>query len=295
LRDVLELRQAAEHWRDAETDEEQAEIFNEFGVRWSEFWRLSCWDPTSMLVVDSMHCLLEGLCDFHTLRLLHMTRQDVESAVPKQPVFRHGFRVPFVEEATCVAEAHDNDDHFEAQDNEVHAHPDPAHSRSPHTFGEPWTLKDVKHVTRIHEILTAPCLPEEGAPSDTYRTAQPRLPKWLKARAVGALRYVFDDLGLVPSSIRSKPPTKDTCIDVLDEWASAITQRERFGGLLIRRIHGLTYANILPDLRVECARAASIAEAWAANPSFNRFGKLDCGRSIPEQARLLLFVSVKYR
>jgi hypothetical protein len=65
--------------------------------------------------------------------------------------------------------------------------------------------------------------------------------------------------------------------------------------LLIRRIHGLTYANILPDLRIKCAWAAFIAEAWAANPSFNWFGKLDCRRLIPEQARLLLFVSVEYR
>jgi hypothetical protein len=170
-----------------------------------------------------MHCLLKGLCRFHTLCLLHMTRQDVKSAVPKQPAICHGLRVPSVEEETCVAEAHGNDDHFEAEDNEVHVHSDPAHSRSPHTFSEPWTPKDVKHVTCIHKMLTAPCLLEEEVPSDTYRTTQTCLPKWLKARAVRALRYVCNDFGLVPTSKHSKPPTKDTCVDVLVEWASVIT------------------------------------------------------------------------
>jgi hypothetical protein len=38
--DVVKLHQAAKHWRNAETNEEQAKIFNEFGVHWSEFWLL---------------------------------------------------------------------------------------------------------------------------------------------------------------------------------------------------------------------------------------------------------------
>ena len=40
----------------------QDRIFKDSGVRWSELWRLPYWDPTQQLVMDSMHCIFEGLC-----------------------------------------------------------------------------------------------------------------------------------------------------------------------------------------------------------------------------------------
>nr|GAT44655.1 predicted protein [Mycena chlorophos] len=63
-RDVGELRRWAEAWRDAKSQAERDTIFAAHGVRWSEFWRLPYWDPTRMGVIDSMHCILEGLVHY---------------------------------------------------------------------------------------------------------------------------------------------------------------------------------------------------------------------------------------
>jgi hypothetical protein len=71
-RDILEMRKQAEAWRDAQTLEERNDIFKRYGVRWSEFWRLSYWDPGRMLVVDCMHCLLEGLVCYHCRHVLQL-------------------------------------------------------------------------------------------------------------------------------------------------------------------------------------------------------------------------------
>ncbi|KAF8200492.1 hypothetical protein K438DRAFT_2110620, partial [Mycena galopus ATCC 62051] len=78
-RDVRELRRWAYAWRDAKTQAERDTIFKHHGVRWSELWRLLYWDPTRMGVVDSMHCILEGLVHYHCRRVL---RIDAERELP---------------------------------------------------------------------------------------------------------------------------------------------------------------------------------------------------------------------
>ena len=70
LRDSGVLCQNAERWRDATTIQERNQILESHGVRWSEFWRLPYWDQTRMLVVDPMHCLLEGLVHYHCRNVL---------------------------------------------------------------------------------------------------------------------------------------------------------------------------------------------------------------------------------
>ncbi|EIN10109.1 hypothetical protein PUNSTDRAFT_40238, partial [Punctularia strigosozonata HHB-11173 SS5] len=69
-RDVDEMCAAAERWRDASSPEERKLIFKETGVRWSDLWRLPYWDPTQQLVVNGMHCLLEGIASFHYINVL---------------------------------------------------------------------------------------------------------------------------------------------------------------------------------------------------------------------------------
>ncbi|KAF9233015.1 hypothetical protein BU15DRAFT_7288, partial [Melanogaster broomeanus] len=64
----------AEQWRDAPSTAERERLFKEHGVRWSELWRLPYWDPARQLVVDAMHCILEGLVAHHTRRLLVLER-----------------------------------------------------------------------------------------------------------------------------------------------------------------------------------------------------------------------------
>ncbi|CAK5270814.1 unnamed protein product [Mycena citricolor] len=71
-RDVATLRTQAYKWREARTQAARDKIFETYGVRWSEFWRLPYWDPTRMAVVDSMHCILEGLVHYHCRKVLRI-------------------------------------------------------------------------------------------------------------------------------------------------------------------------------------------------------------------------------
>ncbi|KAJ7212401.1 hypothetical protein B0H12DRAFT_972004, partial [Mycena haematopus] len=80
-RDIKVLGEMAWAWKNASTQAERDKIFQEFGARWSEFWRLPYWDPTCMLVIDGMHCVLEGLVHYHCRKVL---RIDVELAKKKE-------------------------------------------------------------------------------------------------------------------------------------------------------------------------------------------------------------------
>jgi hypothetical protein len=82
LHDVTFLRQKAEEWRAAGTLEQRETIYKEHHIRWSEFWRLPYWNPPRMLVVDVMHCLLEGLVHYHCRRVLEI---DADQASKKSP------------------------------------------------------------------------------------------------------------------------------------------------------------------------------------------------------------------
>ncbi|KAI0054698.1 hypothetical protein BV25DRAFT_1816687 [Artomyces pyxidatus] len=55
----------AKAWRDAETQEEQADIYEKHGIRWTELLRLPYWNPIHFTVVDSMHNLYLGLLKTH--------------------------------------------------------------------------------------------------------------------------------------------------------------------------------------------------------------------------------------
>ncbi|KIN93292.1 hypothetical protein M404DRAFT_93266, partial [Pisolithus tinctorius Marx 270] len=63
------LRFHAEQWWDAVSSADR-ELFKDHGVHYSELWHLPYWDPTRQLVIDSMHCILEGLVQHHIHTLL---------------------------------------------------------------------------------------------------------------------------------------------------------------------------------------------------------------------------------
>jgi hypothetical protein len=79
-RDKDKLRAYAEQWRDAATSAEREALFKAHGVRYSELWHLPYWDPSRQLVIDPMHCLLEGLVPYHTRNLLGLTSKSTVSA-----------------------------------------------------------------------------------------------------------------------------------------------------------------------------------------------------------------------
>ena len=90
-RDKDKLRAYAEQWRDAATTSEHKRIFKEHGVRYSELWWLPYWDPARQLVVDSMHCILEGLVQHYSRSLLGLTTYHMPSIQASRPAFQHDF------------------------------------------------------------------------------------------------------------------------------------------------------------------------------------------------------------
>lgn len=89
-RDVSTLREAAYAWKNATSQAKRNVIFAQFGVRWSELWRLSYYDPVKMLVIDGMHNLFEGLVQFHCRYILGINERDAEAegddSTPSEPV-----------------------------------------------------------------------------------------------------------------------------------------------------------------------------------------------------------------
>ena len=93
-KDITELRKSAEEWKNASTAREQVNLFQRKGVRWSEMWRLPYWDPTRMLVVDTMHCLLEGLAQFQFREVLKLTSANANAKEIPAPAFSFPFPPP---------------------------------------------------------------------------------------------------------------------------------------------------------------------------------------------------------
>ncbi|KIK16136.1 hypothetical protein PISMIDRAFT_113905 [Pisolithus microcarpus 441] len=93
-RDKDQLHQHAEQWRDATTLAECDRLFKEYGVCYSELWRLPYWDPSLQLVIDSMHCILEGLVQHHVQNLLWLTTKTSSAVHSSMPAFHFDFEQP---------------------------------------------------------------------------------------------------------------------------------------------------------------------------------------------------------
>jgi hypothetical protein len=87
--DIGDMRRQAEAWRDADTLTEKDAIFEKHGVRWSEFWRLSYWNPGRMLVIDSMHCILLGLVYYHCRYVLGIDAKKANTTNAVIPAFSY--------------------------------------------------------------------------------------------------------------------------------------------------------------------------------------------------------------
>ena len=94
IQDCTILRQKAAQWKAATTRKCQDMLFSENGIRWTELWRLPYWNPTRMLVVDPMHCLLEGLAQFHFRKILKLTTINAEAKTTPVVAFEYAFPLP---------------------------------------------------------------------------------------------------------------------------------------------------------------------------------------------------------
>ena len=193
-RDLHQLRKNAEDWRSAPTDKIQNALFSQTGVRWSELWRLPYWDPTRMLVVDSMHCLLEGLAHHHFRWVLHLQDPKRKSKGPMIPAFKYEFELP-------------NDEFI---------------SDSP---------KDAEHIASIHKCLISPLGVENGDDNGAESTTEDDedqeeenleklfsgLQKRLENRRLKALKFVM--ASLVPKTDHPAGKlTRPACARALVNW-----------------------------------------------------------------------------
>jgi len=94
IQDCTILRQRAAQWKAAATQKSQEELFSKYGIRWTELWRLPYWNPTRMLVVDPMHCLLEGLAQFYLRNVLKLTTTNAEVKPAPVVAFEYAFPSP---------------------------------------------------------------------------------------------------------------------------------------------------------------------------------------------------------
>jgi hypothetical protein len=94
IQDCTILRQKAAQWKAATDKKSQDTLFSQNGIRWTELWRLPYWNPTRMLVVDPMHCLLEGLAQFHFRNVLKFTTTNAEVKPAPVVAFEHVFPSP---------------------------------------------------------------------------------------------------------------------------------------------------------------------------------------------------------
>ncbi|KDQ06169.1 hypothetical protein BOTBODRAFT_181838 [Botryobasidium botryosum FD-172 SS1] len=92
-RSFEEHRACAEKWRDAPTEEEREELWDENGIRWTPLLRLPYWDPTKMVVLDSMHNLLLGLVRRHCVEVWGMSVNHPDGDGLEGPRWRAGKRM----------------------------------------------------------------------------------------------------------------------------------------------------------------------------------------------------------
>ena len=164
-RDITEIRRQAEAWRDAPTLDARQKLYEAHGVAWSELYRLPYYDPTRQLTVDAMHCILEGLVQFHFREVLKLTTVDAKANPKTVPAFDHIFRHPV---------PLDNPDRNKA----------PLHHQL--------DAKSLADVNRIHSDLTSPILCDAlGA----FPNAAALL-KRLETRRKDAVQFVYEDLAL---------------------------------------------------------------------------------------------------
>lgn len=189
-RDDDELRKHAEEWRNAKSTKEQEAIFSEFGVRWSELWRLPYWTPTRQLVVDPMHNILEGLAQNHFRKVLCLTSAAAAAPLPRARAFDY----PFADVDT---------------------------NESPAGM----SANAIKDVSKIHVLLMEPIqgVNENGIVDMlAYEASAALLRTHLQTKNTISLKFVCTDLRLslppaaAPGS--SKKPVKREFVDLLIKW-----------------------------------------------------------------------------
>lgn len=238
-RDVSAMRQAAEMWRDAPTAEERKNIFKKFGIRWSPLWLLPYWDPTRQLVVDSMHCLLEGLIKFHVVQALGLTdaATTINSRLP--PAFEQKFLYPdeadILETAMVANEPgmEEGDKHVPPSERMEGVEERASFSEHIPSFGQEeanehailpeqrWTAAQLRDLRGIHRHLTlAVCADNDKSHLAVGYFSFSELENYLAKRCMRSLVYVAQDLGIGITTSRPKKAMKKDYAAAMVQWVA---------------------------------------------------------------------------
>jgi len=182
LRDKDTLRRQAEAYKNAGSSVEQEKLFAKNGVRWSPLWKLPYWDPARQLVVDVMHCILEGITSFHVRDVLCLTTTSANAPDISPPAFSHQFQSP-----------------------------DP----NMHNI----SATEVKQVKGIHTLLTASVMSfhaEDGGQETQINDHINSLVKRLMGKNAKSLQFVANNLH--PQPLSKGRISKIHLVNVLVEW-----------------------------------------------------------------------------
>ena len=187
LRDKDTLRRQAEAYKNASSAVEQEKLFTKNGVRWSPLWKLPYWDPARQLVVDAMHCILEGVTSFHVRDVLCLTTTSADAPDISPPAFAHGFQSP-----------DHNTDNMSARE-----------------------VKQVKDIQTLLSASVVDCHTEDGGQETRIDDHINSLTKRLMGKNKKSLQFVATDLRCeLPSGRRI---SKRDWVNVLVEWVKSIS------------------------------------------------------------------------
>ncbi|KAL5537307.1 hypothetical protein ACEPAF_1130 [Sanghuangporus sanghuang] len=193
-RDPSVLRRQALAWREATSRERQDTITDNYGVRWSELWRLPYWDPSKQLVVDPMHCLLLGLVHTHFATIFPLTSKATKEPAPVPPPFVFNFEIPF-EEDEPIEDSHDEPD--DGLSSEPGNEPIDETRDIPRNDGDGITLTrtNVRDALQLRKLLQRPVHGQDLQEEMTYLANQ------LVKKRKPALLFVWKSLNLDESTL----------------------------------------------------------------------------------------------
>jgi len=182
-RDKEKMRRYAEQWRDASTSAERERLFKEHGVCYSKLWHLPYWDPTRQLVIDSMHCILEGLVQYHIRNVLGLTTEDTPALPASQPAFDYAFTRLDPGTAALLS----------------------------------MSTKEITQVSAIHELLVT----QVPFPDNNFVEMQmEKLCDLLLHKNIRPLKFVCESLGRIP--MKSTRLYKSDYAKALVQWVSML-------------------------------------------------------------------------
>ena len=130
-------------------------------MRWSQLWRLPYWDPTCMFIIDSMHCLFEGLVENHCRIVLDLLVANAKSSIQLETAYKWNFH---------------------AVDEEM---------------VNKWSKRDFTHVRHVQKMLLDSIRASDNDLEDAYTS----LHRSFHKKNFNALHFVCRDLSCLPDPV----------------------------------------------------------------------------------------------